>query len=221
MTPLLQDVRYALRMFAKSPGFTAIVVCTLAFGIGANTALFSVVNGVLLNPLPYPRASELVALYEKNAGMTNAPISYLNFLDWERSNKTFSSMAIYRHEDYNLTGSGRAERVNGLMVSAEFLTTLGVHPALGRDFDRSDDRLGTQPVVLLSDGFWHRHFGGDPAILGKSLELEGTPYTIAGVLPSKFSFNDVERDVFVPVGQWDDPSFLDRRVDVARTLWGG
>ena len=215
MAALLKDIRYALRMLAKSPGFTVVVVCTLALGIGANTVLFSVVNGVLLNPLPYPRASQLVALYEKNAGMTEAPISYLNFLDWQRSSKTFASMALYRHEDYNLTGSGRAERVNGLMVSAEFLTTLGVHPALGRDFNRSDDRLGAQPVVILSNGFWHRHFGGDPSVLGRSLELEGTRYTVAGVLPPAFSFNDVDRDVLVPVGQWNDPSFLDRRVDVS------
>ncbi len=215
MIVLLQDARYALRMLAKSPGFTAVVVCTLALGIGVNTALFSVVNGVLLNPLPYPHSSQLVALYEKNAGMTQAPISYLNFLDWQRGSKTFASMAIYRHEDYNLTGSGRAERVNGLMISAEFLTTLGIHPALGRDFNRRDDRLGAQPVVLLSDGFWHRHFGGDPAVIGKSIELEGTNYSVAGVLPSEFSFYDVERDVFVPVGEWDDPSFLDRRVDVS------
>jgi predicted permease len=215
MAALLQDLRYALRLLAKSPGFTAIVVCTLALGIGANTTLFTVVNSVLLNPLPYPHAPQLVALYEKNAGMTEAPISYLNFLDWQRDSKAFASMALYRHEDYNLTGSGLAERVNGLMVSADFLTTLGVHPALGRDFNRSDDRLGAQPVMLLSDGFWHRHFGGDPAVVGKILELEGTSYTIAGVLPSEFKFYDVERDIFVPVGQWDDPTFLDRRVDVS------
>ena len=215
MAALFQDIRYALRTLAKSPGFTAVVVCTLALGIGANTALFSVINGVLLNPLPYPQASRLVALYEKNAGMTRAPISYLNFLDWQRSSKNLASMAIYRHEDYNLKESGRAERVNGLMVSAGFLTTLGMHPALGRDFNENDDRLGAQPVVLLSDGFWHRHFGGDPAVIGKSLDLEGNDYIITGVLPPGFSFYDVDRDVFVPVGQWDDPSFLDRRVDVS------
>src|SRR6202522_849551 len=109
MAALLQDVRYALRLLIKSPGFTAIVACTLAVGIGATTALFSVVNGVLLNPLPYPQASELVALYEKNAGMTEAPISYLNFLDWQTGSKNFASMALYRHQDYDLTGSGRAE----------------------------------------------------------------------------------------------------------------
>src|SRR5471030_3170368 len=105
MIVLLQDARYALRMLAKSPGFTAVVVCTLALGIGVNTALFSVVNGVLLNPLPYPHSSQLFALYEKNAGIADAPVSYLNFLDWQRENKTFSSMAMYRHEDYNLTGN--------------------------------------------------------------------------------------------------------------------
>jgi predicted permease len=215
LAALLKDVRYAFRILVKSPAFTGIVVATLALGIGATTALFSVVNGVLLNPLPYPRPAQLVALYEKNAGMAEAPISYLNFLDWQRESKTFSSMAIYRHEDYNLTGSGRAARVNGLMVSAGFLTTLGVNPALGRDLNASDDRLGASPVVLLSDGFWHRRFGGDPSVVGKALELNGTGYTIAGVLPADFSFYGLDRDVFVPVGQWDDPSFLDRRVDVS------
>src|ERR1700722_20542117 len=190
MGSLLQDFRYGIRILFKSPAYTAIVVGTLALGIGASTALFSVVNGVLLNPLPYPHPSQLVALYEKNAGMTEAPISYLNFLDWQTGSKHFASMALYRHQDYDLTGSGRAELVNGLMVSAGFLTTLGVHPALGRDFNKNDDQLGAQPVVLLSDGFWHRHFGGDPAIPGKSLEMEGTAYTIAGVLPPEFKFND-------------------------------
>jgi predicted permease len=215
MAALLQDLRYAVRILLKSPAFTVIVVGTLALGIGASTALFSVVNAVLLNPLPYPHASQLVALYEKNAGMADAPISYLNFLDWQRQSKTFSSMALYRHEDYNLTGGGRAMRVNGLMVSATFLATLGVHPAQGRDFNAADDRLGAPPVALLSDGFWHRRYGADPSVMGKSLQLDGTDYTIAGILPPGFSFYGVDRDVFVPVGQWADPSFLDRRVDVS------
>jgi len=215
MTGLLQDVRYAFRTLRKSPGFTAVVVCTLALGIGANTALFSVVNGVLLNPLPYSHASQLTALYEKNAGIAKAPISYLNFLDWQRNSKSFASMAIYRHADYNLTAGARAERVNGLMVSADFLNTLSVHPALGRDFNPSDDLLGAQPVVMLSDGFWHRHFGGDPAVIGKALDLDGGSYTIAGILPPGFSFYDIDRDIFVPIGRWDNPSFRDRRLDIS------
>ena len=215
MAALLQDIRHALRIVAKSPVSSAIAVGTLALGIGASTALFSVVNGVLLNPLPFPKSSQLVALYEQNAGMPEAPISYLNFLDWQRDSKTFSSMAIYRHEDYNLTDTDRSLRINGLMISAGFLSTLAIHPALGRDFGVNDDRLGAAPVVLLSDGFWHRRYGGDPRVIGKSMQLNGAVYTIVGILPAKFRFYGVERDVFVPIGQWRDPSFLDRRVDVS------
>jgi predicted permease len=215
LTTLLQDIRYAFRMLLKFPAFTAVVIVTLALGIGANTALFSVVNGVLLSPLPYPHSTQLVAVYEKNVGMDRAPISYLNFLDWQRATQTFSSLAIYRHEDYNLTGRGQAERVNGLMVSASFFPTLGIHPALGRDFRSEDDRIGAAPVVMLSDGFWHSHFGASPNIVGSSIDLNGTDYTVIGILPPEFSFYGIQRDIYTPVGQWNDPSFLDRRVDVS------
>jgi predicted permease len=212
---LLDDIRYAYRIAVKSPAFTAILVGTLALGIGASTALFSIVNGVLLNPLPYADSSRLVALYERNSGIPEAPISYLNFLDWQRQNKTFSSMAIYRHEDYNLTGTNRHIRVNGLMISAAFFSTLGLHPALGRDLAGTDDHLGASPVVLLSNGFWHQRYGAEPGVIGESLQLNGTAYTIIGIVPPGFSFYGVDRDVFVPVGQWNDPSFLDRNVDVS------
>jgi predicted permease len=215
LTTLLQDIRYALRMLLKVPAFTAIVIVTLALGIGATTALFSVVNGVLLNPLPYPHSDQLVALYEKNAGIDRAPISYLNFLDWQRATQTFSSLAIYRHEDYNLTGRGQPERVNGFMVSATFFPTLGIHPILGRDFRSEDDHIGAAPVVMLSDGFWHSHFGAEPNIVGNSIDLNGTDYTVTGILPPGFSFYGIQRDIYIPIGQWDDPSFLDRRVDVS------
>jgi predicted permease len=215
LTTLLQDLRYAFRMLLKFPAFTAIVIVTLALGIGANTALFSVVNGVLLNPLPYPHSTQLVALYEKNAGMDRAPISYLNFLDWQRATQTFSSLAIYRHEDYNLTGRGQPERVNGLMVSASFFPTLGIHPALGRDFRSEDDRIGAAPVVMLRDGFWHSHFGASPSVVGSSIDLNGTDYTVLGILPPEFAFYGIQRDIYTPIGQWNDPSFLDRRVDVS------
>ena len=214
MATFLQDLRFACRMLLKSPAFTVIALLTLALGIGANTALFSVVNGVLLNPLPYPHPSQLVAVYEKNAGMDRAPISYLNFLDWQRATQTFASIAIYRHNDYNLTGAGPAERVNGLMVSASFFPTLGIHPLLGRDLSPSDDHPGAAPVVVLSNGFWKRH-GASPSIIGQAIDLSGTRYTVIGVLPPGFSFYGVDRDVFAPIGQWTDPSFLDRRVDMS------
>ena len=213
MQGLAEDIRYAFRMLLKSPGFAAVAIVTLAVGIGANTALFSVVNGVLLNPLPYPQSSRLVAISEKNAGMDTAPISYLNFFDWEQATQTFSSMAIYRHEDWNLTGNGQPERVNGFMVSSQFFPTLGVHPALGRDLRRDDDHLGAAPVALLSDGFWHRRFGGRPEVVGQTVALSGTDYTVIGILPPGFAFYGVDRDVYTPIGQWNDPSFRDRRVD--------
>ena len=213
MGVFLQDLRYAGRMLAKSPGFAAIAILTLALGLAADTTLFSVVNGVLLNPLPYPHADELVSI-NANESVPQIPVSYLNFLDWQRQTRTLSSMAMYRHEDYNLTGQqGPAQRVNGFMVSAPFFSTLGVHPAYGRDFNASDDHLGAAPVALLSDGFWHRRFGGLPTVLGKPITLNGADYTVVGILPPGFLFYGVDRDVFVPIGQWTDPSFRDRRID--------
>ncbi|WP_348264759.1 ABC transporter permease [Telmatobacter sp. DSM 110680] len=215
MSVLLQDIRYSLRMLLKSRGFSAIAILTLSLGIGANTTLFSVVNGVLLNPLPYPQSSQLVAIHEKNAGMNRSPISYPNFLDWERANQTFSSMAIYRHEDYNLTGTAKPERINGLMVSAGFFATLGLQPILGRTFNRDYDHPGASPVVLVSAGLWNRRFAASTSVVGQSIELNGTTYAIIGVLPPGFAFYGIDRDVFTPIGQWTDPSFLDRRVDMS------
>jgi predicted permease len=206
-------------MLRKSPAFSATVIVTLALGIGANTALFSIVNSVLLNPLPYPSSHQLVALYESKPGQ-EAPVSYPNFLDWQRTAQSFSSMAIYRHEDYNLMGSHQAERVNGLMVSWAFFTTLGLHPYLGRDFVPDDDHIGAAPVVMLSDAFWHRHFGGSPAVLGSSLDLGGVNYTIIGIVPAGFRFYDIDRDVFTPAGQLNDESWLDRRVDLSARSFG-
>jgi hypothetical protein len=168
---LLQDIRFAVRVLLKSRTFSIIAILTLALGIGANTALFSVVNGVLLNPLAYPHSSQLVAINEKNAGMAQAPISYLNFLDWEGQTQTLSSMAMYRHEDYNFTGKGPAERVTGSMVTAGFFSTLGVAPMLGRDFRREEDVIGGAPVVVLGGGFWKRRFGASPDAIGKAIEL--------------------------------------------------
>jgi len=216
MDTLLQDLRYGLRMLGRSPGFTAIAILTLALGIGANTALFSVVNGVLLTPLAYPRSGQLVAIYGKTPGYEHAPINYLNFLDWKRETQTFSSMAMYRNQDYNLIGTGEvAERVRGYMISADFFSTLGVTPVLGRTFRADDDQVGAAPVVILGGGFWRRKFGASLEMTGKSLTLNGTSYAIVGVIPAGFTFYGQDRDVYTPIGQWNDPSFRDRRVDVS------
>jgi predicted permease len=215
MGTLLQDIRFSIRMLVKNPGFAAIAILTLALGIGANTALFSVVNGVLLNPLAYPHSEQLVTVYGKTPGFARAPISYLNFLDWQRATRTFSSMALYRNEPYNLTGTGEAELVGGSMISADFFPTLGVAPILGRNFRTDDDRAGAAPVAMLGGGLWKRKFGSSPDVIGRSIVLNGASYTIVGVVPPSFNFYGSERDLYTPAGQWTDPSFLDRRIEVS------
>src|SRR5580692_1724948 len=220
METLLQDLRHGLRMLAKSPAFTTIAILTLALGIGANTALFSVVNGVLLTPLAYPQSGQLVALYGNTTGFAQAPINYPNFLDWQRDSQSFSSMAIYRNQDYNFTGTGEAERLTGYMVSADFFSTLGVTPVLGRTFHPDDDHLGAAPVVILGGGYWKRKFGAALDVIGKTMTLNGANYTIAGVIPASFTFYGRDRDVYTPIGQWNNVSFRDRRVDVSSHGFG-
>ncbi len=220
MTVLSQDLPYAVRILLKSPGFAAISILTLALGIGANTALFSIVNGVLLNPLPYPHSEQLVAVSEKRPEDEKSPPVYLNFLDWQRQTRTFASMAIYRNKDYNLSGGAEAQRLTGYMISANFFSTLGVIPILGREFRPEDDQVGAGPVVILGAGFWTRAFGASPDVAGKSLILNGTSYTIVGVIPSSFRFYGQDRDVYTPIGQWNDASFRDRRISVSARVVG-
>jgi predicted permease len=202
-------------MLRNSPAFAAIAILTLAFGIGANTALFSVVNGVLLNPLAYWHPGQLVAVYGRTPGIDQAPIAYLNFLDWQRDTQTFSSMAIYRNQDYTFIGKGEGERLTGYMISADFFSTLGVTPILGRTFLPDDDHPGAAPVVILGGGFWKRKFGSSLEIVGEPITLNGTSYTVVGVIPREFTFYGQDRDVYTPIGQWNDPSFRDRGVDLS------
>ena len=216
METLSQDLRYGLRMLTKSPGFTAIAILTLALGIGANTALFSVVNGVLLNPLAYPHPGQLVAIYGSSPGFERAPITYPNFLDWQRDTQTFSSMAMYRNQDYTCMGTGEAaERFTGYQISADFFSTLGVTPVLGRTFRADDDRLGAAPVVILGGGLWKRKFGSSLHVVGKSVVLNGTSYIVVGVIPASFKFYGQDRDVYTPIGQYSDASFRDRGVGMS------
>jgi predicted permease len=219
MTNFWQDVRYGLRVLLKSPGFTAIAVLTLALGIGANTALFSVVNGVLLNPLPYPEPERLVAVYASTSSFDQSSISYPNFLDWQKDNHSFSALGAFRSEEYNLTGAGEPERLHGHMVSADFLTALGINPILGRNILREEDRAGGAPVAVIGDGLWRRKFGLSPDVLGKSLTLNGKPYTIIGVATSRITGLS-PTDVYVPIGQWTDPTFLDRNIGMGTNAVG-
>ena len=223
METLLQDIRYGIRMVAKSPGFAAIAILTLALGIGANSALFSVVNGVLLNPLPYQQPDSLVAVYASSKEFSHSSIAYPNFLDWVRSQRSFSSLAAFREEDYNLTGMGEAERVPAEMVSANFFSVLGVNPVAGRLLRPEEDRVGAQPVALISGGFWKRKFGSAPEAVGKTLTLDGVGYTVVGVIPADFRYqsgNFHTSDVYVPIGQWNDPTFRDRRTGMGMDAVG-
>lgn len=205
---LMADLRYGLRQLRRNPGFTGVAIITLALGIGATTAIFSVVNGVLLNPLPYPHAPRLVALAEKLPPFQDFAISYPDFLDWMKMNHTFKALAAYRHTDMNFTGSGEAERVKVTQVSASFFPLLGVKPVIGRNFTRQEDRRSAAPVVILSGGFWSSKFGASPGIVGKVLTLDGKGYTVIGVIPKSFYFccenqNFVLGDVYAPIGAYD------------------
>ncbi|NIP60700.1 MAG: hypothetical protein GWM92_19990, partial [Gemmatimonadetes bacterium] len=171
-------------------GFTAVVVLTLALGIGANTAIFSVVNGVLLQPLPYPDSDELVAVwadYTERGGPEAEWFSYPDFADLRDQASTLSALAVYDGWGPTLTGSGETERLQGAQVShGMFGRVLGISPDLGRSFEASEDEPGAEPVVLLSHGLWIRRFGADREIVGTSLSLDGAPHTVVGVIPEGF-----------------------------------
>src|SRR5215472_5441416 len=224
METLLQDLRYGVRMLRKSPGFAAVAVITLALGIGANTAIFTVVNGVLLNPLPYPQPEQLVALYQRTPNFAEASIPYPNFLDWRRENRSFSDLAAYRHDDFSLTGRGEPERLEGEMVSASFFPLLGVKPALGRTFTESEDLLGGAPVALISESLWRRKFASSPDAVGESIDLNDTLYTVVGIIPATFHYHNEnfhqDKDVYVPLGQWSDPLFRDRHTGMGMDALG-
>jgi predicted permease len=221
---MLQDIRYALRILAKAPGFTIIAILTLALGIGADTALFSVVNGVLLDPLPYTQPERLVSVYSSTPTFRHSSLSYPNFLDWAHDNRSFLSLAAFRTENYNLTGLGPPEQLRGGMISANFFDLLGLRPALGRSFLAQEDQLGAAPVALISDSLWRRKFSASPSVVGNTLSLNGTAYTIVGVIPADFHYQNGNFpravDVITPIGQWDAPLFHDRRTSMGMDAVG-
>jgi predicted permease len=184
MDSLLQDIRTALRTLLRRPAFTAAVACTLALGIGANTAIFSFVNGVLLRPLPYASPDRLMTLWEMLPAAGKEVASYPDYVDWREQARSFASMGAYVNASDNLAPpDGDPERVPSARVEGPLFETLGLRPALGRGFTPADQVFGSHRVVVLSDGLWRRRFGADPAIVGKSILLNATPYTVVGVAP--------------------------------------
>ena len=201
LADLLHDLRYAVRLQRKNPGFTMVAVIALALGIGANTAIFSVVNTILLRPLPYKDPERLVLVWEdaSKMGYPRDTPAAANFVDWRDQNHVFEGMAAISDESFNLTGSGEPERLEGHTVSATLFPLLGVEPHIGRVFTAAEDQPGAQHVVLLSYALWQRRFGGEPGIVGQSLTLNGQSHIVVGVMPARFQFPSSDSQVWVPI----------------------
>ena len=195
----MNDLRFAIRQLGKSPGFTVVAVLTLALGIGANTTMFTAVNAVLLRPLPYPQPDRLVQILEAARQGSPTVVAYPNFLDWQQETKLFADMAAYQLATFNLTGADEPERVPGLRITANFFRTLGVKPALGRDFLAEEDEPGGSAVLLLTHRLWERRFGADPAVIGRTVPLNGRGHVVVGVLPPGVVAYE-EAQAFVPLG---------------------
>lgn len=196
---LFQDIRYALRVFSRSAGFSLIIITTLALGIGANTAIFSLLDATMLRPLPYPDADRLVAISEANRKGEDLMVSWPDFVDYRKEATSFSAIAALGGINFNLTGGDQPERLHGLRVSASFLSVLGVRPMHGRDFLDSDDRPGAVPVAMLSNELWKHRFASDPRIIGSNIDLDGRTFSVIGVLAPTFRFL-YARDIYIPIG---------------------
>ncbi len=217
MDHLLQDVRYALRLLRRTPGFALAAVLALALGIGANSAVFSVVNGVLLRPLPFPEPSQLVHLSGNmpGVGLEHLPTSVLEYRDYQERSRTLSSVAAYVELDVTLTGQEVPERLRAIVASASLLPTLGVLPVMGRGFSEEEETPGRDHVVVLTHRVWRGRFGADPKILGMTLSVDGQPYTVVGVLPAGFEYPQ-GTDLYMPFAP--APHLLEPRARGTRFL---
>ena len=210
MTTLWQDIRYGARMLLKNPGISIIVVIALALGIGANSAIFSVVNAVLLRPLPYEESERLVFLNEKSPVLDEMSISYPNFSDWRTHTQTFEKIGVYNRASYNLTGVGEAERIVTGQVSADLFAVLRVNALHGRVFTNDEDKPGGTPVVVLSYPLWQRRFGGQLSVLNQPITLNGKSYDVIGIMPETFLYPS-RVEMWVPVGQLSDQASWKQR----------
>jgi predicted permease len=218
MSALIRDLRYGWRVLARNPGFTAVAVITLALGIGANTAIFNVVNTTFLRALPYPDPGRLLWITERNSvSGHDGSVSYPNFLDWRAQQDAFAELAIYQIDRETLRTAGLVERIPMLAVSPGFFTTLGVRVVQGRDMVAGDDQPGAPPVAWVSHAAWHRYFSADPGLVGRTISLEGRPVTVAGILPVDFRFIE-PADVYLPVAPYAEQTGLTARTSRSRTF---
>jgi putative ABC transport system permease protein len=196
METLLNDIRYGVRGLLKRPAFTAVAIITLALGIGANAAIFSVVNAVVLRPLPYAEPDRLMTLWETMPGADRRSVAPGNFVDWQSQNKTFQDMAAAFHGNFNLTSDDEPDRIDGTTVTSNYMAVLGATPQLGRTFQADDDDHQDRNVVLISDGLWKRRFGADPNVVGRNITIDETPHTVVGVMSRGFDY-PVHSDLWV------------------------
>ncbi|MEK6301905.1 MAG: ABC transporter permease [Acidobacteriota bacterium] len=201
MNELLQDLRYAVRMLLSKPSFTVIAVLALAIGIGANTAIFSVVNAILLRPLPYKNAERISMIWMDNPklGVDQDWHSYPNYMDFKQQNQSYEDIAAFNDRSFNLTGVGEPVRVVGVHASASLFSVLGVEPALGRAFTEDEEEPGKDLVVVLSNALWQRRFGGDPGIVGQPINMNGVDRNVVGVMPASFAFPEKRTEVWIPL----------------------
>ncbi|MHB8524472.1 MAG: ABC transporter permease, partial [Limisphaerales bacterium] len=205
----MNDLRFAFRQLLKNPGFTAVAVLTLALGIGANTAIFSVVDAVLLRPLAYPDSGQLVWLCERGPDWMGGSISYPNFTDWRNQQSVFERFGVYSGNNFTLTGAGEPVRLAGVLMSADVFAALRTPPEIGRVFREDEDNPGAPPVAVISHALWQNRFGGQPGIVNKTISLNGKAYTILGVMPVGFEFQN--SDVWLPVGPYSTQSSWQKR----------
>ncbi|HEY6660198.1 MAG TPA: ABC transporter permease, partial [Pyrinomonadaceae bacterium] len=190
MESLRSDIRYAFRSLLKRPGFTLIAVVTLALGIGANTAIFSAINALLLKPLPFPELDRVVAIWDKlpSRGVLHNEVAMANYLDWQSQSKSFEQLAIYRWWSANLTGVDTPERIQGFLVTANYLDAIGMKPIMGRNFNPEENQPGKDAVAIITHSLWQRRFGGDPNIVNKTITINSIVRTVVGVMPERFNF---------------------------------
>src|SRR5262245_47148350 len=213
MSTLINDLQFAFRMLLKHRGVSAIALITLALGIGVNSAIFSVVNAIVLRPLPYANSQQLMVIWGNlhKAGLEEIEISALEFRDFQQQCQSFDQIAAYSTEGLNLTGVDQPERLRGATISANLFSTLAVKPQLGRNFSDDEDQTGNDNRAILSHGLWQRRFGGDPLAVNKTIQLDGRTLTIVGVMPADFHFPDKDTEIWIPLAFTPDLLSEDNR----------
>src|SRR5688572_14878769 len=197
---LTHDIRYAVRTFLRNPGFTAVVLLTLGLGIGATTAIFSVLDGVMLRPLPYPDIDRILTISERTTDGRGMSVAWPNFQDWREQNQVFEHLGIFRGTTFNLTGGDRPERLNAAVASADLFRAMGIAPLLGRSFSEGEDRPASDRVVILSERIWRNRFNSDASLVGRPITLSGQPHIVVGIMPATMRFPSRLTDAWLPLG---------------------